>query len=52
MLVWHSNKLIQETKTLDISLIRDEENIEALCKELQIEVAPIGVDLVDNVEQM
>lgn len=52
VLVWHSNKLIQETKTLDISLIRDEENIEALCKELQIEVAPFGVDLVDNVEQM
>uniref|UniRef100_M1DN58 Integrase core domain containing protein n=1 Tax=Solanum tuberosum TaxID=4113 RepID=M1DN58_SOLTU len=50
--VWHYDKLIQATKTLDISLIRDEANVVAPRRDLQVEVAPLGADLVADVEQM
>uniref|UniRef100_M1DA03 Putative plant transposon protein domain-containing protein n=1 Tax=Solanum tuberosum TaxID=4113 RepID=M1DA03_SOLTU len=50
--VWHCDRLLQETKTLDISLIRDEANIAAPRKDPYVEVPPLGDDLVANVEQM
>uniref|UniRef100_M1D9N3 Integrase core domain containing protein n=1 Tax=Solanum tuberosum TaxID=4113 RepID=M1D9N3_SOLTU len=46
------DKLIQATKTLDIGLIRDEANVAAPHREPQVEVPPLGADLVADVEQM
>uniref|UniRef100_M1DR12 Integrase core domain containing protein n=1 Tax=Solanum tuberosum TaxID=4113 RepID=M1DR12_SOLTU len=50
--VWHYDRLLQETKTLDIGLIQDEVNVVAPRRELQVEVPPLGANLVANVEQM
>ncbi|WMV18803.1 hypothetical protein MTR67_012188 [Solanum verrucosum] len=40
------------TKTLNISLIQDEANVAAPRREPQVEVPPLGDDLVPDVEQM
>ncbi|WMV41193.1 hypothetical protein MTR67_034578 [Solanum verrucosum] len=50
--VWHCDKLIQATKTLDIGLIRDEANVAVPHRESQVEVPPLGEDLVADVEKM
>uniref|UniRef100_M1DUM3 Integrase core domain containing protein n=1 Tax=Solanum tuberosum TaxID=4113 RepID=M1DUM3_SOLTU len=50
--IWHCDKLIRATRTLDIDLIRDEANVVAPRREPQVEVPPLGVDLVDDVEQI
>uniref|UniRef100_M1DX05 Integrase core domain containing protein n=1 Tax=Solanum tuberosum TaxID=4113 RepID=M1DX05_SOLTU len=49
--VWHCEKLVQATKTLDIGLIRDEANKVAPRREPPVEVPPLGADLVADVEQ-
>uniref|UniRef100_M1DXI3 Integrase core domain containing protein n=1 Tax=Solanum tuberosum TaxID=4113 RepID=M1DXI3_SOLTU len=49
--VWHCDRLVQATKTLDISIIRDEANVIALRREPEVEVSPLGDDLVEDVEQ-
>jgi len=50
--IWHCDKLIRATGTLDIGLIRDEANVAAPRRESQVNVPPLGADLVDDVEQM
>uniref|UniRef100_M1DC83 Integrase core domain containing protein n=1 Tax=Solanum tuberosum TaxID=4113 RepID=M1DC83_SOLTU len=50
--VWHCDRLLQETKTLHIGLIRDEANVVSPHKEPQVEVLPLGDDLVADVEKM
>uniref|UniRef100_M1DYZ9 Integrase core domain containing protein n=1 Tax=Solanum tuberosum TaxID=4113 RepID=M1DYZ9_SOLTU len=50
--IWHCDKLIRPTGTLDIGLIRDEANVAAPRKEPHVDVLPMGADLVDVVEQM
>uniref|UniRef100_M1DA36 Integrase core domain containing protein n=1 Tax=Solanum tuberosum TaxID=4113 RepID=M1DA36_SOLTU len=45
-------KLIQVTKTLYFGLIRDEANVAAPRREPQVEVPPLGADLVADVEQV
>uniref|UniRef100_M1DJA2 Integrase core domain containing protein n=1 Tax=Solanum tuberosum TaxID=4113 RepID=M1DJA2_SOLTU len=49
--IWHCDKLVHLTRALDISLIRDEENVAAPCREPQVEVPPLGSDLADTVGQ-
>ncbi|KAG5632238.1 hypothetical protein H5410_003955 [Solanum commersonii] len=49
--IWHCDKLIHPTGTLDISLIRDEANVAAPCREPQVKVPSLGVDLADTVGQ-
>uniref|UniRef100_M1DWS1 Integrase core domain containing protein n=1 Tax=Solanum tuberosum TaxID=4113 RepID=M1DWS1_SOLTU len=49
---WHCDSLLKATKTLDISLILDEANVAAPCREPQVEVPPLGADLVEDVELM
>uniref|UniRef100_M1DAS9 Integrase core domain containing protein n=1 Tax=Solanum tuberosum TaxID=4113 RepID=M1DAS9_SOLTU len=50
--VWHCDRLFYATKTLDIGLIQDEANAVAPRKEPQVEVPPLGYDIVANIEQM
>uniref|UniRef100_M1DID1 Integrase core domain containing protein n=1 Tax=Solanum tuberosum TaxID=4113 RepID=M1DID1_SOLTU len=50
--VWHCNRLLQATKTLDIVLIQDEANVAAPRREPQVEVPPLGADLVADMEQI
>uniref|UniRef100_M1DK53 Integrase core domain containing protein n=1 Tax=Solanum tuberosum TaxID=4113 RepID=M1DK53_SOLTU len=50
--VWHCDRLLQATKTLDIGLIRDEANVAAPHREPHVAVPPLRDDLVANVEQM
>uniref|UniRef100_M1DI66 Integrase core domain containing protein n=1 Tax=Solanum tuberosum TaxID=4113 RepID=M1DI66_SOLTU len=50
--IWHCDWLLQATKPLDIGLIRDEANVAAPHREPQVEVPPLGDDLVADVEQM
>uniref|UniRef100_M1DGP6 Integrase core domain containing protein n=1 Tax=Solanum tuberosum TaxID=4113 RepID=M1DGP6_SOLTU len=52
VLVWHSDRLLQATKTLDIGLILDEANVAASRREPQFEVPQLGDDLIADVEQM
>uniref|UniRef100_M1DWY6 Integrase core domain containing protein n=1 Tax=Solanum tuberosum TaxID=4113 RepID=M1DWY6_SOLTU len=52
VLVWHCDKLIEATKTLDIGLIRDEANLAAPTREPQVNVTLLGADIVADVEQM
>uniref|UniRef100_M1DQR4 Integrase core domain containing protein n=1 Tax=Solanum tuberosum TaxID=4113 RepID=M1DQR4_SOLTU len=49
--IWHCDKLVHPTGALDIGLIRDEANVAAPHREPQIEVPPLGPDLVDTVGQ-
>uniref|UniRef100_M1A7F0 Integrase core domain containing protein n=1 Tax=Solanum tuberosum TaxID=4113 RepID=M1A7F0_SOLTU len=49
--IWHCDRLIHPTETLDIGLIRDEANVAAPRREPQVEVPPLGTDLADTVEQ-
>uniref|UniRef100_M1DPE1 Integrase core domain containing protein n=1 Tax=Solanum tuberosum TaxID=4113 RepID=M1DPE1_SOLTU len=49
--IWHCDRLIHPTGTLDIGLIRDEENMAAPRREPQIEVPPLGTDLADTMGQ-
>uniref|UniRef100_M1DUV3 Integrase core domain containing protein n=1 Tax=Solanum tuberosum TaxID=4113 RepID=M1DUV3_SOLTU len=49
--IWHCDRLIYPTGTLDIGLIRDEANVAAPRSEPQIEVPPLGADLADMVGQ-
>ncbi|KAG5610278.1 hypothetical protein H5410_021559 [Solanum commersonii] len=49
--MWHCDRLIHPTGTLDIGLIRDEANVAAPRKEPQVEVPPLGADLADTVGQ-
>uniref|UniRef100_M1DS51 Integrase core domain containing protein n=1 Tax=Solanum tuberosum TaxID=4113 RepID=M1DS51_SOLTU len=44
--VWFCDKLVQATKTLDIGLIWDEANVAAPWREPQVELPPLGADLV------
>ena len=48
--MWHYNRLLQEIKTLHINLNRDDPNLDTLHIEPQVEVPPLGDDLVVNVE--
>uniref|UniRef100_M1DYV8 Integrase core domain containing protein n=1 Tax=Solanum tuberosum TaxID=4113 RepID=M1DYV8_SOLTU len=50
--VWHCDKLIKATKTLDIGLIRDEVNVAEPHREPQVEVPLLREDLVADVEHM
>uniref|UniRef100_M1DN67 Integrase core domain containing protein n=1 Tax=Solanum tuberosum TaxID=4113 RepID=M1DN67_SOLTU len=50
--VWHCDNLIWATKTLNIGMIRDEVNMVVPHREPQVEVPPLGADLVADVEQM
>uniref|UniRef100_M1DWG7 Integrase core domain containing protein n=1 Tax=Solanum tuberosum TaxID=4113 RepID=M1DWG7_SOLTU len=50
--IWHFDKLIRPTGTLDIGLIQNEENVAAPLREPQVDVPPMGADLVDVVEHM
>uniref|UniRef100_M1DTQ3 Integrase core domain containing protein n=1 Tax=Solanum tuberosum TaxID=4113 RepID=M1DTQ3_SOLTU len=50
--VWHCDRLLQATKTLDIGLIWDEANVAAHRREPQVEVPPLGDDPVADMEQM
>uniref|UniRef100_M1DCH1 Integrase core domain containing protein n=1 Tax=Solanum tuberosum TaxID=4113 RepID=M1DCH1_SOLTU len=45
-------RLLEETKTLDINLIRDDANLAALRREPQVDVPPLGADLTADVEQV
>uniref|UniRef100_M1DFC7 Integrase core domain containing protein n=1 Tax=Solanum tuberosum TaxID=4113 RepID=M1DFC7_SOLTU len=49
--IWHCDRLIHPTRTLDIGLIRDEANVAAPHRDPQVEVPPLGIDLADTVEQ-
>uniref|UniRef100_M1DLY7 Integrase core domain containing protein n=1 Tax=Solanum tuberosum TaxID=4113 RepID=M1DLY7_SOLTU len=49
--IWHCDRLIHPTGTLDVDLIRDEANVAAPHRGPQIDV-PLGTGLVDVVEQM
>uniref|UniRef100_M1APM8 Integrase core domain containing protein n=1 Tax=Solanum tuberosum TaxID=4113 RepID=M1APM8_SOLTU len=49
--IWHCDRLIHPTGTLDISLIRDEANVVAPRRDPQVEVPPLGADLADTVGQ-
>ncbi|KAG5599535.1 hypothetical protein H5410_030905 [Solanum commersonii] len=49
--IWHCDKIVHLTGALDIGLIRDEANVAAPRKEPQVEVPPLGADLVDTVGQ-
>uniref|UniRef100_M1DA23 Integrase core domain containing protein n=1 Tax=Solanum tuberosum TaxID=4113 RepID=M1DA23_SOLTU len=51
VLIWHCDRLIHPTGTLDIGLIRDEANVEAPRREPQVEVLPLGADLADTAGQ-
>ncbi|KAG5594966.1 hypothetical protein H5410_036198 [Solanum commersonii] len=46
--IWHCDRLIHPTGTLDIGLIRDEVNVAAPRSEPQVEVPPLGADLADT----
>ncbi|KAG5599893.1 hypothetical protein H5410_031263 [Solanum commersonii] len=50
--IWHCDKLIWPMGTLDIGLIQDEANVAAPRREPQVDVPPMGADLVDVVEQI
>jgi len=47
---WHCEPLLDATKTLDISLIRDDANLIVLQRELQGELPPLGYDLATDIE--
>uniref|UniRef100_M1DGE0 Integrase core domain containing protein n=1 Tax=Solanum tuberosum TaxID=4113 RepID=M1DGE0_SOLTU len=49
--IWHCDRLIHPTGTLDVGLIRDEVNVAAPRRGPQIDM-PLGTNLVDVVEQM
>ncbi|KAG5579733.1 hypothetical protein H5410_050360 [Solanum commersonii] len=49
--IWHCDRLIHLTGTLDIGLIRDGANVVAPSREPQNEVPPLGADLADMAEQ-
>uniref|UniRef100_M1DS39 Integrase core domain containing protein n=1 Tax=Solanum tuberosum TaxID=4113 RepID=M1DS39_SOLTU len=51
MPIWHCDRLIHPTGTLDIGLIRDKANMAAPRREPQIEVPPLGADLADTMGQ-
>ena len=51
MSIWHCDRLIHPTGTLDIGLIRGEANVATPRREPQVEVPPFGADLADTVEQ-
>lgn len=48
--IWHFDKLLDSIKTLDIGLIRYDNIIIALRKELHVEVAHLGDDLSADVD--
>uniref|UniRef100_M1DW18 Integrase core domain containing protein n=1 Tax=Solanum tuberosum TaxID=4113 RepID=M1DW18_SOLTU len=50
--IWHCDKLIRATGTLDIGLIWDEANVAAPHREPQVDAPSLGADLVNDVEQM
>uniref|UniRef100_M1DE44 Integrase core domain containing protein n=1 Tax=Solanum tuberosum TaxID=4113 RepID=M1DE44_SOLTU len=47
-----ATKFFCVAKTLDISLIRDDANVDVSHREPQVELPPLGDDLVADVEQM
>uniref|UniRef100_M1E0I1 Putative plant transposon protein domain-containing protein n=1 Tax=Solanum tuberosum TaxID=4113 RepID=M1E0I1_SOLTU len=49
--IWHFDRLIHTTRTLDIGLIRDEANVAAPWREPHVEVPPLGTDPADTVKQ-
>uniref|UniRef100_M1DLE4 Integrase core domain containing protein n=1 Tax=Solanum tuberosum TaxID=4113 RepID=M1DLE4_SOLTU len=49
--IWHCDRLIHPTGTLDVGLIRDKANVAAPRRGPRIDV-PLGTDLVDVVQQM
>ncbi|KAG5599196.1 hypothetical protein H5410_030566 [Solanum commersonii] len=49
--IWHCDRLIHLTGTLDIGLIRDEANVASPRREPHVEVPLLGADLVDTVGQ-
>ncbi|KAG5585465.1 hypothetical protein H5410_045899 [Solanum commersonii] len=49
--IWHCDRLIHPTGTLDVGLIRDEVNVATPHKGPRIDV-PLGTNLADAVEQM
>uniref|UniRef100_M1DE39 Integrase core domain containing protein n=1 Tax=Solanum tuberosum TaxID=4113 RepID=M1DE39_SOLTU len=49
--IWHCDRLIHPTGTLDVGLIQDEVNVAAPRRGPRIDV-PLGTDLVDIVKQM
>lgn len=50
--IWHFDSLIEATKTMDIGIIRDDANLVAQRKEPQVNLPPLGADLVVDVEQI
>ncbi|KAG5605841.1 hypothetical protein H5410_027333 [Solanum commersonii] len=49
--IWHCDRLIHPTRTLDIGLIRDEANVAAPRRDPQIEVPFLGANLANTVGQ-
>ncbi|KAG5576597.1 hypothetical protein H5410_056731 [Solanum commersonii] len=49
--IWHCDRLVHPRGTLDIGLIGDEANMAVPRRKPQIEVLPLGADLVDTVGQ-
>ncbi|KAG5620376.1 hypothetical protein H5410_005594 [Solanum commersonii] len=49
--IWHCDRLIHPTRSLDIGLIRDAENMVEPRREPQIEVPPLSTNLTNMVEQ-
>jgi len=48
--VWHCDRLLDATKTLDIGLIWDDANLPAPLREIHVEVPHLGDDLTADVE--
>uniref|UniRef100_M1E0W8 Integrase core domain containing protein n=1 Tax=Solanum tuberosum TaxID=4113 RepID=M1E0W8_SOLTU len=49
--IWHCDRLIQPTGTLDIGLIRNEANVAAPRREPQVEIPHLGADLANTMGQ-
>uniref|UniRef100_M1D9B9 Integrase core domain containing protein n=1 Tax=Solanum tuberosum TaxID=4113 RepID=M1D9B9_SOLTU len=50
--IWHCDRLLEVTKTLDIDLIRDDANPVSPWMELKVDVPHLDVDLTADVEQI
>lgn len=50
--MWHFRKLIKAKGTLYIGMIPDNANVKAVCRDSQVNIHPMGVDLVNDVELM
>uniref|UniRef100_M1DUI5 Integrase core domain containing protein n=1 Tax=Solanum tuberosum TaxID=4113 RepID=M1DUI5_SOLTU len=50
--IWHSDNLIEATKTVDIGLIKDDTNLAAAWRDPHVYLPPLGVDLVADVKHI